>query len=103
MYPVVAQGPTGAGRMAHCMQRVLDMTRRHWYERSEERHRQHVSATYQAFIDDIVRLHPMPRDRAESAAVSVLSQLERRVTPGEAHHLSAQLPWRLRVVLSEFA
>jgi uncharacterized protein (DUF2267 family) len=76
-------------------------SRRHWIERAEERHRQHASATYQAFIDDLVRIHPMSRELAERAAVSVLWRLERRFKEEEGRHLEAQLPLRLRELLAE--
>ena len=77
-------------------------TRRNWIERSEERHTQHASATYQAFLTDLVHIHPMPRERAEQAAIGVLWALEQRILRDEARNLEAQLPSRLRELLHSY-
>jgi uncharacterized protein (DUF2267 family) len=75
--------------------------RRHWIERNEERHRQHARTTYQAFLADLIRIHPMTPEMAERTALSVLWALEQRLIPNEAQHLEAQLPSHLRALLAE--
>lgn len=61
-------------------------------ERRMQRHESHVHATYAAFIRHLSELGSMDAERAECAAVSVLSALERRILPKEAKDLEAQLP-----------
>jgi uncharacterized protein (DUF2267 family) len=77
-------------------------TRRNWIERSEERHFQHASATYHAFLTDLIHIHPMPKERAEQAAVGVLWALEQRILHDEARNLEAQLPTRLVELLHSY-
>lgn len=77
-------------------------TRRNWIERSEERHAQHASATYQAFLADLIRIHPMPKERAEQAAIGVLWALEQRILNDEVRNLEAQLPSRLVELLHSY-
>ncbi|WP_216619031.1 DUF2267 domain-containing protein, partial [Corallococcus carmarthensis] len=61
-------------------------------ERQARRHEAHVRATYAAFIRHLCELSALPSALAESAAVSVLSALERRLMPNGARNLEAQLP-----------
>ncbi|WP_223641219.1 DUF2267 domain-containing protein [Corallococcus sp. EGB] len=61
-------------------------------ERHARRHEAHVRASYAAFIRHLCDLGGMPPALAESAAVSVLSALERRLMPNGARNLESQLP-----------
>jgi uncharacterized protein (DUF2267 family) len=65
------------------------------------RHDSHAASTYKAFLKDLQRDAAMPKELAERAAVAVLSVLERRVLPGTARHLEAQLPSILRELLGQ--
>ena len=71
-------------------------------QREEERaarHESHAATTYHAFLRDLQRIGGLREDLAERSAVAVLSVLERRVLPGGARHLEAQLPSKLRELL----
>jgi len=61
-------------------------------ERSEQRRNQ----TFAAFMTYLRRVGSISEDLAERAAVAVLCALERRIHPGEAKDLQAQLPAKLR-------
>ena len=61
-------------------------------ERSEQRRNQ----TFAAFLTYLRRVGSISEELAERAAVAVLCALERRINPGEAKDLQAQLPAKLR-------
>jgi len=61
-------------------------------ERSEQRRNQ----TFAAFMTYLRRVGGISEELAEKSAVAVLCALERRIHPGEARHLEAQLPAKLR-------
>ncbi len=60
--------------------------------RHARRHEAHLRASYAAFIRHLSELGAMPPALAESAAVSVLTALERRLMPNGARNLESQLP-----------
>lgn len=51
---------------------------------------------HRQFLDALVRAGLGPRDRAEAIAVSVLANIEQRISGGEARDLNLELPWKLR-------
>lgn len=61
-------------------------------QRRTQRHESHIHATYAAFQRRLCELGGLDELLAESAAISVLSTLERRILPKEAKDLEAQLP-----------
>ncbi|WP_233610096.1 DUF2267 domain-containing protein, partial [Corallococcus sp. AB049A] len=61
-------------------------------ERHARRHEAHLRATYAMFLHHLCELSALPPALAESAAVSVLSALERRLMPNGARNLESQLP-----------
>jgi uncharacterized protein (DUF2267 family) len=61
-------------------------------QRRTQRHESHIHSTYAAFLRRLCELSSMDEQLAESAAISVLSTLERRILPKEAKDLEAQLP-----------
>ena len=60
-----------------------------------QRHLAHTRATYAHFIKHLCAVGELEPAVAEAAAISVVSALERRIQPGQARHLEAQLPRRL--------
>ena len=60
-----------------------------------QRHLAHTRATYAHFIKHLCAVGELEPAVAEAAAISVISALERRIQPGQARHLEAQLPRRL--------
>ena len=69
------------------------------HEERAARHESHAATTYHAFLKDVERIGGMHKELAERSAVAVLSVLERRIFPGGARHLEAQLPSKLRELL----
>jgi len=65
-------------------------------ERSEQRRNQ----TFAAFMTYLRRVGSISEERAEQSAVAVLCALERRILPGEAKDLEAQLPAKLRDLIT---
>jgi uncharacterized protein (DUF2267 family) len=72
----------------------MDTTRR--TERSEQRRNQ----TFAAFMTYLRRVGSLSEEQAEKGAVAVLCALERRIHPGEAKDLEAQLPAKLRELVT---
>ncbi|HET9452595.1 MAG TPA: DUF2267 domain-containing protein [Aggregicoccus sp.] len=64
-------------------------------QRRLQRHLSHTRATYAHFIKHLCAVGELKPALAEAAAISVISALERRIQPGQARHLEAQLPRRL--------
>ena len=64
-------------------------------DRRAQRHQSRTGSTYAAFIKDLCQAGNLDRPLAESAAVSVVGALIRRIQPTEAKDLEAQLPRRL--------
>ena len=64
-------------------------------QRRLQRHLSHTRATYAHFIKHICAVGELSPGLAEAAAISVISALKRRIQPGQARHLEAQLPRRL--------
>jgi uncharacterized protein (DUF2267 family) len=64
-------------------------------QRRLQRHLAHTRATYAHFIKHLCAVGDLKPELAEAAAISVISALERRIQPGQARHLEAQLPRRL--------
>jgi uncharacterized protein (DUF2267 family) len=64
-------------------------------QRRLQRHLSHTGATYSHFIKHLCQVGELSPELAEAAAISVVSALQRRILPGQARHLSAQLPRRL--------
>lgn len=60
-----------------------------------QRHLAHTRATYAHFIKHLCAVGELTPELAEAAAISVVSALQRRIQPGQARHLQAQLPRRL--------
>lgn len=67
------------------------------------RHESRAATTYHAFLKDLERIGEMPKELAERAAVAVLSVLERRMPSSGARHLEAQLPSKLRELLTHLS
>jgi uncharacterized protein (DUF2267 family) len=51
---------------------------------------------YRRFLDGLARSGLGSTERAERAAVSVLTHVERRISGPEARDLNLELPWKLR-------
>ena len=66
-----------------------------------ERHQSRAGRTNAIFLKRIEESSGLPRERAAAAAISVLCRLERRILAGEARNMEAQLPSRLRDIVSE--
>ncbi|HUM09357.1 MAG TPA: DUF2267 domain-containing protein [Myxococcaceae bacterium] len=72
----------------------MDPTKR--AERSEQRRNQ----TFAAFMTYLRRVGSISEELAEQSAVAVLCALERRILPEEAKDLEAQLPAKLRDLIT---
>ena len=64
-------------------------------QRKLQRHLSHTRSTYARFVKHVCAVGELPPALAEAASISVLCALERRILPGQARHLEAQLPRRL--------
>lgn len=72
-------------------------------ERRQQRHESRTGSTYKKFLNDLAAVGNMDMELAECAAVSVLCAFERRVYGEEAKDLEAQLPLKLRELLTSCA
>lgn len=68
-------------------------------EQRHQRHESRTGSTYKAFLRHLAAVSGMSEDQAERAAVAVLCALEQRLFAGEARHLEAQLPSKLRELI----
>ncbi len=69
----------------------------------QQRHESRAGSTYKAFIKELCAIGNMDEELAECAAVSVLCGLEQRVMGEEAADLEAQLPSKLRELVTRCA